>query len=243
VSSLQKKFFMNKKHWFIIYIIATLALSLYIHFGAETLWEFLLVSLVTSGLFIGIYFCFRGFRGSSTGIKSLRVVGVLVCLALIWASAAYASVRQFNSHACKDIAGENIFTGKTKAYCNFIPWYTKQTYSDRFQTVDFIRVPGDGIKQVRTGYIYTIAWPLGPLTPENSEKVTITLTNVSYPHKIQKELFKDIPTNRLVQWTIPTDLPDSNQYKLHVYSCSYSAAIPDCTSLGEVSLDISSEAN
>ncbi len=234
---------MNKKHWLIIYIIATLALSLYIHVGAGTIWEFLLVSIITCAFFLGIYFCLIGIRKNSITIKILKIIGVIALLALIWASAAYASIRQFNTATCKDITGENIFTHEKKTYCNFAPWYTKEiNVQDKHQFPFVIKVPNSTVRSVATGHTYTISWPFSDLEITSSSKVTIVLTNVSYPHKIQMELFKDIVANRSVQWKVPLDLPSSDRYELQVNSCSYlGAQIPSCTDLGRATLDIFSE--
>ncbi len=235
---------MNKKLLLILYLIATLALSLYIHIGAKTMSEFLLAGIITFAFFLGIYFCLRRITRDSITINILKIIGVIVLLASIWASAGYASVRQFNSYACNDIVGENFFTGKTKIYCNFAPWYVRiGTTNDLYRLPRLIKVPYEGIQRgIATGRTYTITWPFNDPEITSSSKVTIVLTNVSYPHKIQMELFKDIPANRGVQWKVPVDLPSNNRYELQVTSCLYSGAqIPNCTDLGRSTLDIFSE--
>lgn len=234
---------MNKKHWLIIYIIATLALSLYIHVGAKTTSEFLLAGIITSAFFLGIHFCLKGITKDSIAIKILKIIGVIVFVALIWASAAYASLRQLNSYACKDIVGENFFTGKTKIYCNFVPWYVRiGTTNKVYQLPHLIKVPYQGVQHIATGRTYTISWPFNDPEITNSSKITITLINVSHPNKIQMELFKDVPANRAVQWKVPLDLPSSDRYELQVTSCLYSAAqIPNCTDFRRAILDIFSE--
>ncbi len=94
--------------------------------GAQTIFEFLGLTLVTFLFFAGIYFCFRNITKSKLSIKIFKGVSILLCVALIYVLCIYASIRQFNSYACKrDLSGINIFTKEIKTYCNFIPWYTK----------------------------------------------------------------------------------------------------------------------
>lgn len=116
---------MNKNYIY-TYLAISLIVSAYIHIGAQTILEFLGLTLVTLLFFVGIYFCLRNITRSKLSIKFLRGVGILVCAVLIYALFAYTGLSQFNTQACKpDLNGANIFTKEIKTYCNFIPWYAK----------------------------------------------------------------------------------------------------------------------
>ena len=115
---------MNNKYIKYSYLAAMLLVSGYVHFGANTILEFLGATLVTFLLFVGIYWCLNRVIKGNWKIKILGILSIIVCLALLWVLFAYASLRQFNSYACKPgMDGKNIFTQETKTYCNFVPWY------------------------------------------------------------------------------------------------------------------------
>ncbi len=109
------------------YLSIALIASFWIHWGAQTVLEFIGIAILTFLLFCGIYFCLKGILSAKLSMKILRGLGILLCIALLWVVCAYAQFRQFNSFACKpNLFGQNFFTKEVKTYCNFIPWYTKQ---------------------------------------------------------------------------------------------------------------------
>src|SRR3989344_7694915 len=91
------------------YFAITLLVSFWIHWSARTILEFLGTTAFTFLFFFGIYFCLKGILQAKLPMKILRVLGILLCLVLLWVVCAYASFRQFNSFACKpDLFGQNF---------------------------------------------------------------------------------------------------------------------------------------
>jgi hypothetical protein len=116
---------MKNKYCISIYVIITLIISSYFHFGSKTIYEFLALTLSTLILFIGIFFTLNNISKQPLIMKTLRITGVIFITALIFISYAYSDIQQINSHFCKNQTGINIFTGKSNTYCNFVPWYAK----------------------------------------------------------------------------------------------------------------------
>lgn len=117
---------MKNKSLFYVYLIVTLAISAYAHFGARTIIESLSLTLINTLLFIAIFVCIEKFTKVKLMYKIFNGIIVLLCSAAIFVLMTYADLRQFASFACRDIEAKNMFTKEVEKYCTFSPWYTTE---------------------------------------------------------------------------------------------------------------------
>ena len=109
------------------YLVIVFILSMYINRLNVYFVGFAILSLLTIGCFVGIYFLVKNFKSFSITKKVLSVLGILLLFSLICLFGFLSSFSGFSSINCYDLKANNIFTGTEKVYCNFPPWYTTIT--------------------------------------------------------------------------------------------------------------------
>jgi len=106
------------------YALLVFVLSIYINSLYVNLFGFLLLSTLTFGCFISVYFLIKNFKSFSKFKKVLSVFGIFALFFLIYLFGVLGYFSGFHSSDCYGIEAKNIFTGSEKRYCNFPPWYT-----------------------------------------------------------------------------------------------------------------------
>ena len=116
---------MRKYYWW-IYFGGAIIFSLYIHINAPGFASFLIISLITFALFVGIYFCLKNIQLSKIFLRIVRGICIIMLSFLIYGSFVLGSLHGLNiSGPCLGLVTKNIFTGNIKIYpCNSPPWYT-----------------------------------------------------------------------------------------------------------------------
>ncbi len=113
------------RYFILIYTIFVVFFSLWLHRLNTNIYEYFSLVIGTILFLLAIPYVFKGFQEVGLSGKFFKIFLVALIIIIIAFSVLYSTISGTSLYGCSNVVARNIFTGKTRKYCNFPPWYIK----------------------------------------------------------------------------------------------------------------------